>query len=323
MKKYIASVLMLAMMVSLSMPVKAAGHIQNKDHYEEFEYVDDFGDRYHGFYARDDEMAEVAIYDEAGRLISRAIREQGSDLIIETISKKAGGEALESRSEEMETRITNINDYIIPVPEKQDSIANPASSASVEIDLPGKTYYIKNGTHNTDYLYQGYILKGDSYYRQNGDNYEYDRMSHKFVRNTSISAILIIVGGVYGWATKSVIEDILFSAGVGVAGVALTTDWVFNGCAMSFGYDIQCRMKYNGANVIMSQIERSFEYLVVEDEKGNVLGYYFDDFEYSSPATAIRSWCNEAVGYGAKAFNIKYIAGTDPSLHLPVTGPIY
>ena len=35
------------------------------------------------------------------------------------------------------------------------------------------------------------------------------------------------------------------------------------------------------------------------------------------------AWCSEAVGYGAKAFNVKYITGSDPSLRLPVTGPTF
>lgn len=82
-------------------------------------------------------------------------------------------------------------------------------------------------------------------------------------------------------------------------------------------------MKYNGVNVTMSQITKSLEYLIVEDEDGNVIDCYFDDFSYSTPSQAISGWCREAVGYGAKAFNIKYITGSDPSLPLPVTGPVF
>lgn len=321
MKKFVASVLVLVMMFSLCAPVMATESLQRKNHYGEFEYVDALGDQFHGIYTRDDEKAEVVVYDETGNLMSRAVREHGSDFIVETVTKKESGGALESRSRETETRTININDYIIPVPERQGDVASPASLSSLEIDLPGYTYYTKKGTYTTDYIYQGNILKGDGYFRQNGDYYEYDRMSYKFVRNTTINAIFLVLGGAYGWVTETIIKNILISAGIGFTGVVITTDWVFNGCAKSFGYDIQCRMKYNGANVTMSQITRNLEYLLVEDEDGNVIDCYFDDFSYSTPAQAITAWCSEAVGYGAKAFSYKYITGANPSLPLPVTGP--
>lgn len=148
-------------------------------------------------------------------------------------------------------------------------------------------------------------------------------MSYKFVRNTTINAIVILVGGVYGWVTKTSIINILAGAGISVVGVAITTDWVFNGCVKSFGYDVQCRMEYNGVRIVMSQIEKKLEYLVVEDDDGNVTGVSFDDFSYNTPKEATNAWCSEAVGYGAKAFNVKYITGSDPSLRLPVTGPTF
>ena len=43
MKKLIASVLVFAMMFSLSVPAMATEAIQNNKHYEEIEYVDDLG----------------------------------------------------------------------------------------------------------------------------------------------------------------------------------------------------------------------------------------------------------------------------------------
>ncbi len=82
-------------------------------------------------------------------------------------------------------------------------------------------------------------------------------------------------------------------------------------------------MEYNGVRIVMSQIEKKLEYLVVEDDDGNVTGVSFDDFSYNTPKEATNAWCSEAVGYGAKAFNVKYITGSDPSLRLPVTGPTF
>ena len=322
MKKLIASVLVFAMMFTLSVPAMAEEPNHSSDYYEEFEYIDSLGDQYHGIYTRNDEKAEVVVYDETGNLVSKAVQEHGSDFIVETVPKESDETALVNLSGEMETRIININDYIIPVPERED-IVSPTSTNSVKIDLPGRTYYEQRGTYNTDYIYKGDILQGYGYYRQNGDNDEYNRMSYKFVRNTTINAIVILVGGVYGWVTKTSIINILAGAGISVVGVAITTDWVFNGCVKSFGYDVQCRMEYNGVRIVMSQIEKKLEYLVVEDDDGNVTGVSFDDFSYNTPKEATNAWCSEAVGYGAKAFNVKYITGSDPSLRLPVTGPTF
>ncbi len=110
---------------------------------------------------------------------------------------------------------------------------------------------------------------------------------------------------------------------MGLIGAAITTDWEFNGCVNAYEYQFKCEMEYNGRNVVMSLIERDLEYLIVEDEKGNVTSFTFDDYSYSSPSNAIDFLCSEAVGYAAKAFYLKYITGYQPSLPLPVDGPVY
>lgn len=316
-KKVLASFLVFAIMLPLSTPVMAIEDVQSILHSEVFNYMDDRGDYYHGIYTYGEDSVIVDIFDEDDNLISRAERKHGSDYIIETTYT----DITESRTENQEekTNLININDIILPVSEETNSIA----PASVEIEIPGSTSYESNGFYNTDYLYQGFILKGEAFFRQTGNVSEYNRVSYSFVRGVTLNVIIVVLTGYYGFLTKAAIGEILRNAGVGLIGAAITTDWEFNGCVNAYEYQFKCEMEYNGRNVVMSLIERDLEYLIVEDEKGNVTSFTFDDYSYSSPSNAIDFLCSEAVGYAAKAFYLKYITGYQPSLPLPVDGPVY
>ena len=322
-RKVVSMFLALCLLFSMCVPASAVDRVQDQDkeYSEKFEYVDDFGEKYHGVYTYDGEKAVVAVYDATGNLVSKAEREQGSDYIVETVYHGGRGKEFSSRDNTKETKILNVNDFVIPVLEKD--LATTTAVRTVEIDIPGSTSYTSKGMYNTDYLYQGRILKGEAFYRQTGNVDEYDRMSYKFARNTTINAIILILGGVYGWVTEAMIQSILVSAGIGLAGVGLTTDWIFNGCVKAFEYQFKCEMEYGGRDVVMSVITGDLEYLIVYDEDGYVLDFFYDDFSYSSPTQSINSRCSEAVGYAAKAFSIKYITASDPTLPLPVNGPVF
>lgn len=323
MKRILAGCLTLVMMFSLCVPTLATDSIHNRGYYEEFEYEDVLGDLYHVIYTYDEKKAVVTVLDDDGNLISEAEREKGSNYIIETKLQKEVKGTPASLNGEKSTQIIDISELVLPVVEQMDNPVAPAVNTSVSINLPGSTTYTSKGMYNTDYIYQGNILKGEAFYRQTGAVDEYDRISYRFVRNTTINAIVLVLGGVYGWVTGTAIRHILGSAGIGIIGVGITTDWVFRGCVKAYEYQFKCEMRYNGSTKVMSVIKRDLEYLIVEDEDGSVIDFFFDDISYSSPSQAINMRCSEAVGYAAAAFNAKYITGSNPSLTLPVSGPVY
>lgn len=327
MKKLTAWVLMLTMMFSLCVPAFAVGRQPDTFYYEEFEYIDSVGDRYHGTYTYDDKSAIVIIYDETGEVISKAERRLESNYIVETIPKNFFEGASINEISNAEIKITNINDLIIPLTENvaQNGIEMyaPAATTILGDPIPGSKIYKSNGYYRTDYLYQGKMLQGEGFYRQTGKVSEYNRVSYRFIRNTSVAAVVLTISSLYTWAKAEKIKDLMEGLGVSIVGGVITIDWDFYGSVQAFEYQFKCEMKYNGRNIVMSEIEGNLEYLSIKDKDGNVKACYFDDSSCGTPNEVLEMKCSEATGYAAKAFNIKYISGSDPSLPLPVNGPVF
>lgn len=332
MKKTLSFILVLSMMLSLCTPVLAVSNDSNGDvFYEEFEYYDSLGDKYKGVFLRDAEKSVASIYDEAGNLVVKSEREHDSNIIVETVPKstESNMRTAISLEDNFETRLVDINDLLVPTDEISANTENISAGAPVTIaattgdSVPGSTVYKKYGTYNTDYLYMGEILTGDGYYRRTGNYTDSNRVSYQFVRNTAITTISLALGAYYSWLTLTKVKDIIVGLGIGATASALTMDWNFKGCVRAFEYQFKCQMVYNGSSIKVSEITRNLEYLYSEDEVLGTTNYNFDDFSYSSPTQAVNMRCSEAVGYAAKAFSIKYITGSDPSLSLPVNGPVF
>ena len=70
MKKIVSLILVMATMLSLYVPVKAAekGLGTYRD-YEEFEYVDSFGEKFRAVSYKDDEKTVAIVYDSQGNMI--------------------------------------------------------------------------------------------------------------------------------------------------------------------------------------------------------------------------------------------------------------
>ncbi|WP_295582701.1 hypothetical protein [uncultured Oscillibacter sp.] len=314
MKKIIACCLVVTMIFSLGISASALGTSDVQPYYEEFDYVDSLGDTYRGVYTRNSASAVVTIYDRNGNLVSKAEQKNGSNLIVESIR----GEGI-TRSDGMITRVINIHDLVIPTPANEVGGNVPALLSDT---IPGSSSWRSNGYYNTDYLYLGNRLRGEGFYRNTGKYSEYDRVSYKFVQDTTISAIVLVISGFYSWMTAAKVTQVLRDLGVGMGTAAITMSWNFHGCVRALTFQFKCEMEYNGTDVVMSQIDRDLEYLYAYDDISGTESYIFDDYSYNSPTQAVNMRCSEVVGYGAKAFNVKYITQTNPSLRLPVSGPV-
>lgn len=302
---------------------------QNGVFYESYSYVDSIGDTYNVSFSKSQEETTAIITDESGNLIAKSEYINGNSFITNTIPVSARSIFPHNAY----TENISIDSYVKDDSEFEKSffiedsslVQNPmtvAATTSGGDPVPGSTTYKYYKTYNTDYIYLGEILKGDGYYRKLSGYDEYNRASYAFQKGVTIAAIFTILGGVYSFLTGTV--DILTLAGgmgISVIGSAIGMDWNLNACVRSFDFQFQCRMVYNGSTKTMSQIAHQLEYLYGYDEVLETDSYVFDSFSYSSPEQAVSAHCSEAVGYGAAAFNAKYIMGTYPTLVLPVSGP--
>lgn len=327
MKRIMSIVLVMATMLSLYVPVQAVENVpENYKDYEEFEYVDSAGDKFKAVSYKDDEKTVAIIYDSQGNMLVKSERAFGSDFIIETVATEVMGGGARSAARTT-TRVIDIKDMQVPWEEELISASMPAydvMATNTGDSVPGSTTYKKYKTYNTDYVYQGEILTGDGYFRKTSATpVTSNRVSYNWVRNTTINAIFLILSGYYSWVTLSTTKQILTGLGIGLTGVALTTDLNYRGEVETYTFQFKCHMDYKGNSIKMSEITKKFDYLLSKDILLGTTNRTFDNFSYSTPEQAVSMCCSEAVGYAAKAFSVKYITESDPDLSLPVSGPVW
>ena len=320
-KKMMSLALAVVMCLSLCVPAFAAENVN--PYYETFEYVDSLGDTYTFIFTRDSKSTVAIVNDENGNLVAKSEQANGFNYIENTIPAVAYSRNISSARYVTET--ININDLIAPMPSDitlDESSINAFLAASGD-SIPGSSTYKSNGTYNTDYTYQGNILKGEAFYRRTGGYTEYNRVSYVFTRNMTITAIFIVLGGMYSWLKLTAIKEIAAGVGIGITGAAITMDWNYYGKMRAYDFQYKCNMVHNGSTIKMSEITRKLEYLISGDSVLGTTNYKFDDFSYDTPTQGVYMQCSEAVGYAAKAFSVKYITESDPTLSLPVSGPVY
>ena len=329
MKKIVSLILVMATMLSLYVPVKAAekGLGTYRD-YEEFEYVDSFGEKFRAVSYKDDEKTVAIVYDSQGNMIVKSERAFGSDYIIETVTEEVAGRNALNTEGTTATRVINIKDMQVPWSGSPLDSMNTPSYGVMATDtgdtVPGSTAYKKYKTYNTDYLYQGEILTGDGYFRKTSATpVTSNRISYNWVRNTTINTIFLILSGYYSWVTLSTTKQIIIGLGIGIAGASMTSDLHYRGEVETYTFQFKCQMDYNGRSIKMSEITKKFDYLLSKDILLGTTNRTFDNFSYSTPDQAVNMCCKEAVGYAAQAFSAKYITGSKPNLSLPVSGPVW
>lgn len=82
-------------------------------------------------------------------------------------------------------------------------------------------------------------------------------------------------------------------------------------------------MSYLGTNYDMCIISRQIDRIRFINTDTGLVTEIFNPISYTTESDAINGYCREAVGYGATAYNVKFITGTNPNLSLPVSGPVY
>lgn len=296
---------------------------------ESYDYIDSLGDVYHVTFSKSSTKTTTVISDEDGTLVAKSEYITGDDYITNTIpvASRAGVQpALCSEMVSIDQYVKDDSEFYetftVTEPLTLSNQVTVAATTAGGDSIPGSTTFKFHKTYNSDYIYQGEILKGDGYYRRLSGYDEYNRSSYSFQRGATIAAIFTILGGVYSFLTGTT-QILVLAGGMGISviGSALGMDWNLNACVRSFDFQFQCRMVYNNSTKTMSQITRQLEYLYGYDEFIDAESYVFDSFSYSSPEQAVGAYCSEAVGYGAAAFNAKYISCSYPTLVLPVSGP--
>lgn len=344
MKKLISIILTLSILACISAPAFAysndllpvemiegtyASSSGKNSFTESYDYVDSLGDVYHVTFSKSSTKTTTMISDEYGALVAKSEYVVGNDYItnITPVASRTGeGSTLRSDIVSVDQYVKDDSEF-----DKTFTVHEPLTPANQSYvaaitaggdSIPGSTTFKFYKTYNSDYVYQGEILKGDGYYRRLSGYDEYNRASYAFQKGAAIAVIFTILGGVYSMVTStSTILDLAGGMGISIIGAALGMDWNLNACVRSFDFQFQCRMVYNGSTKTMSQITRQLEYLYGYDDFIDAESYVFDSFSYGSPEQAVSAHCSEAVGYGAAAFNAKYISCSYPTLVLPVSGP--
>lgn len=335
MKKFLSILLCFVMVFTMSSTAFAANNTvsiddsissftseSGDDYYtESYNFVDSVGETYKVVFEKTAAKTTTILYDSRDSFVSESEWITGSDDITTTFATPTAAKSSASTTADT----VNISDLVV-----NDSALNIVTTKSINAarsggdSIPGSTAYTFYKTYNTDYVYLGNILKGNAYYKKVGTYTEYNRMSYAFQRSIALTTVLTLIGGVYSFITGTY-QVLVLAGGMGIsfAGGLLTTAWNVDCSVRSYPFDFRCLMTYNGSSVVMSQIRRNLEYLYGKDTYSGNESYVFDDFSYSDPTQAVGGYCSEAVGYAAKAFSIKYITGSDPSLSLPVTGPVW
>jgi len=319
MKKLISIILALAMIFAMSATVFAEVSTSDNEalRIQEFEYNDETLFDYTLRVSEYKDKMIVTLIAPDGRAVQESIRENDSDVVMYWTLED--GEKVESS-----VRVSDCVEKLDDIINYSEICSDNYSGSTMIRSLPNDVWHYF-GVYNTDYLYNGSILKGYGYYKRwsNDPETEYSRLSYNFVTGSLISVIYNVVSSTFNITASAVLKAILEEIGFSFAGGAITSSGNFIVSIRVFEYWFKSDMIYSGNYITTCIIERPMEYMYFKSEITGSDAYRYDSSYAASETLAIDSFCDEAVGYGAAAFNKKYIAQTDPSLSLPVSGPVY
>lgn len=321
MKRFLAIVMAMAIIVSLNAPAMAVCNDSRAEEaiaspYDDaVTFRDTSGTEYLLTMEKNNGSVTVSQYTTSNELVA----ESTLNIATGSITTRALQSASRSSSQLQSYRITvlDFDDYT------RASIG-PASTSSRGFDSSqydsSDVYWM---TGRTDFLYQGEILTGMCYYRYSGYYTEGESISYSFVRGTALTAVAAVLSGLLkNAAPLTIVLAMLEDWGVGVVQDVLAGD--FDPTVETRSYDItyKAKMKPYSAYITISEIDKFVDFAYVTGGP-NEVSKYVNMLSYMDEDSALTGGCSEALGYAGYAFEAKYITGTYPNLPLPVSGPSY
>lgn len=310
MKRKLMSLCLCLILVISTVPCVSASEMVS-DNKERIAITDISGDTYYLTYQKTETGAIVTQEDHTGFLLSKSIFVQATGEIIGIrYGSPYNSAQANSSSNILEIQHYNINDSM----DKN----NASLSSSNMLKTPSWTYHKEM---DSEYYYLGERLAGDTYYRNLGLVDEYNTIRQTFISGSLISAIVAFFTASFDLPFKTICYSILVALGIDISIDVVLNDADIFVCVREFEWEFRCDMDYNGRTYDMCEISRPMEY-VYSAELISGLDKYEYYSGYSSELAAVNAYCQQAVDFGAYAYNLKFITENEPDLPLPVNGKV-
>lgn len=315
MKRFLATIMTMAIIVSLSAPAMAVnddGKYNGSSYDDTVRFTDASGTEYVLTMKKDGDLITVSQYTETDDLVSESTLNVATGLITTQFPQAM------SRAVDQPTVLT-LSDYT-------REISSPASIAANAKKFDRNQYNSEDEewmTGRTDFIYKGEILTGICYRRYSGYYTEGKSVSYNFVRGTAQTIVAAGLSGIlHSEKPLVIVLAMLKDWGVSVVEDVIMRD--FDPMVETRSYDVtfKANMKPYSSYITISKIDKVIDFVYVTGGP-NELSKYVNMLSYTDEDSALTGGCSEALGYAGYAFEAKYITKNYPNLSLPVSGPSY